>query len=269
MDIRKFLKNDGEKPLDNLVSDGGFCSILRTVVCIGDSLSSGEFEFLNGEGQRSYHDMFEYSWGQFMAREAGIKAYNFSRGGMTAKEYCESYANSKGWWNADIKANAYIIALGVNDVCQILTGDLSDINFDDCEKNKQTFVGYYAKIIQRYKKISPDAKFFLVTPPMLSEEDASRREKHKKISEILYEFTEKFSHTFVIDLRKYGPDYNTEEFREAFFLHGHLSPAGYALTGKMICSYIDYIIRNNPKEFKLLGFQNTPLYTDDAEKNNL
>ena len=30
--------------------------------CIGDSLSSGEFESLDEAGNRGYHDMFEYSW---------------------------------------------------------------------------------------------------------------------------------------------------------------------------------------------------------------
>ena len=30
-----------EKPLDYLVSDGGFSRIFRRLVCIGDSLSSG------------------------------------------------------------------------------------------------------------------------------------------------------------------------------------------------------------------------------------
>ena len=54
----------GEKPLDKLVTNGGFCGIFRTIACIGDSLSSGEFESLNNDGQRGYHDYFEYSWGQ-------------------------------------------------------------------------------------------------------------------------------------------------------------------------------------------------------------
>ena len=80
-----------EKPLENLVSDGGYTSIFRTVACVGDSLSSGEFETFDPEkNQRHYYDMFDYSWGQFIARMAGLTAYNFSRGGMTAKHYCES-----------------------------------------------------------------------------------------------------------------------------------------------------------------------------------
>ena len=52
-----------EKPLDRIVTDGGFCGIFRTIACIGDSLSSGEFESLDEEGRKGYHDCFEYSWG--------------------------------------------------------------------------------------------------------------------------------------------------------------------------------------------------------------
>ena len=54
-----------EKPLDKLISDGGFCSMFRTIGCIGDSLASGEFEGYTDEN-RVCIDMFDYSWGQFM-----------------------------------------------------------------------------------------------------------------------------------------------------------------------------------------------------------
>lgn len=46
---------------------------------IGDSLSSGEHESLIA-GQIGWHDDYEYSWGQFMARACGSKVYNFSCG---------------------------------------------------------------------------------------------------------------------------------------------------------------------------------------------
>ena len=64
MDLTKLLDIPGEKPLDNLATDGGFCGIFRRIACIGDSLSSGEFEGINAEGQKTYHDYFDYSWGQ-------------------------------------------------------------------------------------------------------------------------------------------------------------------------------------------------------------
>ena len=81
-----------------------FTSIFRTIACVGDSLASGEFELIDEEGKNHYYDRFEYSWGQFLARKIGSTVYNFSRGGMTAMEYCKSYARLKDYWNPDLKA---------------------------------------------------------------------------------------------------------------------------------------------------------------------
>ena len=92
MNISEFMPSKDEKPLDRLVGDGGFTGIFRTIACIGDSLSSGEFESDSEACGKGYHDYFEYSWGQYIARTAGCKVYNFSRGGMTAKWFMESYA---------------------------------------------------------------------------------------------------------------------------------------------------------------------------------
>ena len=102
-----------EKPLERLLPDGGFCGIFRTIGCIGDSLSSGEFQTRRSEDAFRYTDMFEYSWGQFMARTIGSKVYNFSKGGMTAKNYVTKFAEEKGFWDPELACQAYIIALGV------------------------------------------------------------------------------------------------------------------------------------------------------------
>ena len=59
---------ENEKPLDKLAEDGGYTAIFRTIACVGDSLSSGEFQAVNSDGVDTYHDMFEYSWGQFLGR---------------------------------------------------------------------------------------------------------------------------------------------------------------------------------------------------------
>ena len=77
----------------------GLCGIFRTIGCVGDSLSSGEFESLDANGNKTYHDMFEYSWGQYLARMAKADRAQFLRGGMTAKEYCESFAGANGYWS--------------------------------------------------------------------------------------------------------------------------------------------------------------------------
>ena len=89
MDWKKELYGKDEKPLERLVESYSYTSVFRTMAFIGDSLSSGEFQLRDPEGKSRYHDMFEYSWGQYIARANGLLAYNFSRGGMTAAPIIE------------------------------------------------------------------------------------------------------------------------------------------------------------------------------------
>ena len=251
-----------EKPLDNLVTDGGFCSVLRTIACVGDSLSSGEHESRSEKGYTGYHDFYEYSWGQYLARMAGLKAYNFSRGGLTCIDFL-ARADAAGYWDKEKAAQAYIIALGVNDLFRISQGrfefgDINDVDVNDYKNNNaSTFVGAYATIIQRYKEIQPKAKFFLMTIPRSN--DTVRSEGEEKHREILYKFAEMFDNTFVLDLRKYAPVYD-EKFKDLFFLAGHMNAAGYLVTAKMVASYIDYIIRHNMDDFRQIGFVGTDFH---------
>ncbi|MDD4773514.1 MAG: SGNH/GDSL hydrolase family protein [Eubacteriales bacterium] len=258
MDITQFMSIPGEKPLDRILTDGGFCGIFRTVGCIGDSLSSGEFESKDENGNNGYHDMFEYSWGQYIARAAGLKAYNFSRGGMTASEYWNSFANQNGFWDADKLCQAYIIALGVNDILNAgqTVGSVADINTDDYNKNANTFAGYYARIIQRLKAMQPKACFFLMTMPC-DDGDEAHIAKIKTHRKLLYDIAGLFDFTYILDFTEYAPIYD-HEFRRNFFLGGHLNAAGYLLTARMTASYIDYIIRHNPRDFAQVGFIGTP-----------
>ena len=257
MNMNGFLPIAGEKPLENIVSDGGYCGIFRRIVCVGDSLSSGEFETFNEDGTKKYIDMFDYSWGQYMARAAGCEVLNFSKGGMSAKGYCESFAESKGFWDAEKAGQAYIIALGVNDLYgqnQEL-GSMADVCDEDYNKNGTTFAGYYAKIIQKYKEIQPYAKFFLITMPHDTRKP-EWEEKGNAHQKLIFEMAEHFSNTYVIDLREYAPMYD-EDFRDKFYLRGHMTPTGYIFTAKMVMSYIDYIIRNNMEDFKKVALIGT------------
>ncbi len=256
MDITRYYKREGELPLDNICDDGGFAAIFRRIACIGDSLSSGEFELVDLDGAHRYYDIYEHSWGQYIARMTGSVVYNFSRGGMRADAYLAGFADEHGFWDSEYKADAYIIALGVNDVInqKMPIGSIDDANPQEPEKNKNTFIGNYARIISRYKTISPHAKFFLITIP-----NADPRVNPKCLPEVLKSFADalgelaaKFDNTYLIDLYRYGPVYD-KVFRDNFFLSGHMNPQGYLLTAKMICSYIDYIIRQNPKDFELVG----------------
>lgn len=247
MDWKCELYNEAEKPLDKLVEGYSNTSIFRTMAFVGDSLSSGEFENRDTEGKPKYYDMFEYSWGQYIARKNGLCAYNFSKGGMTAKEYIESFAEDRGFWDTEKACQVYVIALGVNDIIgrHMEIGSIEDVDTDN-----ETVIRYYAAIVKKYKEINPDAKFFFVGLP--KEDLPDREEKAQEFSKALYSLAEYFENAYVIDLYQYGPEYN-EQFREKFYLYGHMNPSGYILTAKMIDSYIDYIIRHNPEDFRMVG----------------
>ena len=251
MDIAQMFDPE-EKPLERLLPDGGFCGIFRTIGCVGDSLASGEFQTKKADGTWRYTDMFEYSWGQFMARTIGSKVYNFSKGGMTAKRYYTEFAENMDYWNPEYACQAYIIALGVNDrnekLCPL--GDVSDVSADEADLT-DTYGGYYCAIIRKLKTIQKNAKFFLITPPL--NDDPDRTVKIEKIREIIFRVAEVFDNCYVMDLTRYAPKVDAL-YREKFWLHGHLNPCGYVLSAKQIMSYMDYIIRHNIQDFNYVGF---------------
>lgn len=260
MNIQEYIHGtEDEKPLDRIVTDGGFTAIFRTIACIGDSLSSGEFESKREDGTTVYHDFYEYSWGQFIGRSCGSRVYNFSRGGMTAKEYVETFADQNGFWGTDKLAQAYIIALGVNDLFHrtnsIELGSLDDISLSEPEKNAKTFAGYYGQILSRIQRIQPRARIFLVTMPR---DGGERDEAARRHRDLLEQMTALFPHTHLIDLFTYAP-VNDADYKRTFRL-GHMTPTGYVLTARMIESYIDYIIRKSPDDFSQVGFIGTDLY---------
>lgn len=246
-----------ENPLQNLVADGGFTSIFRTIGCIGDSLSSGEHENVSASGVREYYDYYEYSWGQFLARKCGLTAYNFSVGGLTAKDF-HDLARYKKTFTPENACQAYIIALGVNDITSVVSGnaelgDLSDVDFDNCENNKDTVIGNYVKIIQKIRALQPLARIFITTMPKSYNTDAKRIPYIEKFHEELRKLPNYFKYLYVIDLDKYAPVHD-EEFKRVYYLYGHLNAMGYKLTADMYATYIDYIIRNNPEDFSTVAY---------------
>ena len=269
MNVYEYMRvGENEKPLDRIVTDGGFCAIFRTIACIGDSLASGEFESLMPDGTKRYHDFYEYSWGQFIGRSCGSKVYNFSQGGMTAKTYMEVFADLKGLWDRSKVAQAYIIALGVNDVTQHLNGaielgSISDVDVTDYRNNAKTFIGYYAQIIQKVKELQPRARIFLVAPPQNGNPENERTQKYAIIRDLLEELTKVFEYTYLIDLFNDAP--HEDKFFGETYRFGHLTPTGYVLAARIIESYIDYIIRKNPKDFAQAGFIGTDLYFQPEE----
>ena len=251
--------DESEKPLDRLVTGGGLCGIFRRIGCIGDSLASGEFESKRADGSTGFHDMYEYSWGSYIGRDTGAEIVNMGRDLMTAEEFVVSYADSKHFFDPANACQAYIIALGVNDLFtkggQLGTAD--DFHPDDPGKNAKNFAGYMGKLLSRLKAISPRCRIFLVSMPHQECEGCWNPtvEAHR---DLLAAMTRAFTHTYLIDLCEYFPRQN-DEIRSLIYTGSHFNPMGYAYVARCFESYIDWYIRRDPRAFAEVPFIGTNL----------
>ena len=250
--------SEAVNPIANISQNPGLSSIFHTWGFIGDSLSSGEHESHNDDGSMSYNDLYEYSWGQRICAATGATGDNYSQGGETAGGWIEHFWDKPNNRNNNIDAKvspkqAYIIALGVNDVNR---GDepgnvATDINDADYTLNANTFAGNYGGIIQRVKSIQPDAKFFVVTTPV-------GRYVSPAMNGVIRDIADHFDNTYLIDLEKYAVPYD-EEFSDRYFMGGHMTAAGYQYTAWLMMTYIDHIVASNPAEFKQVPYIGTGL----------
>lgn len=261
MDIQSYYVLPGEKPLDRIRDDGGFCGIFRTICCIGDSLSSGEFQTVDALGTNHYYDFYEYSWGQYLARMTGSTVWNCSRGGMTAQEYWDSFSVENRCWDAHKISQAYILALGVNDFswAGYEVGQWQDA-FREPTSDKDCFACYYGKILKKIRQQSPGSKLFLVTMPRETSDEPEYAEKKRQHKQLLHGIAQAMTDTWVIDLHRYAPIYDAE-FKRNFYFNGHMNAQGYLLTAKIIGSYVDYIIRSSPEAFQNTPFLGTGIHT--------
>ena len=199
----------------------------------------------------------------FIGRKCGLEAFNFSMGGMTARQFrTEHFAQHCGFLDRSKVCQAYVIALGVNDMYQLgkdpeyQFGSMDDVDLNDYRNNKSSFVGDYCRLIQQIKEMQPKARVFVMTMPRepdFNEEMATVNVKFDKHAEFLRSLPEIFEFTYVLDLRKYMPIVD-DDFKKQYYLAGHLNPMGYMHIADIVCTYIDNIIRNNMDDFKQVGF---------------
>ena len=228
-------------PLGHISDDPGMLGIFLNVGCIGDSLASGE-AYWNEGGITQGADFYEYSWGQFLARQTGNTYYNWSRGGLTSKTWNSStYATE--CFDGNHLCEAYIIGLGQNDHNQSMTiGSSADIDFADYNNNADTVYGNYAKIIQRIQDINPKAKIFVLT-------DMNPYVERDGYNAPMRDMPSLFSNVYLVDLQAYGSRYYNSPILSAQMRAGHYNAYGYKLCSLLISNYINWIILTQPSEF--------------------
>ena len=248
----KTINNAEETPLENIITDGGMTRIFRTIGVIGDSLASGAMTYQEAEEEADERNqvMYEYSWIQYMARYCGSKAYNFSNSGMatssmftnpTFKEIYDELTDGKHL------CQAYFIALGHNDYnYNADIGSLEDVDLSNCDNNKDTFIGNYARIISTIKRLQPNAKIF----PILMRNGEKYGKYNAAIREACSLFTE---NVYPIEMDIYAIE--KQDWESTF---GHGNTMGYLNYSYQISSYVDWYIRRYPDDFKFVQFIGTP-----------
>lgn len=257
---------EGEKPLERTVQDGGLCGIFRRIGCIGDSLAAGELESKRPDGSTGFHDMLDYSWGSYIGRDTGAEIVNMGRDLMTAEEFVNTYADSKRFFDPASACQAYIVALGVNDLFTKAgeLGAIADVHPDDPEKNAENFAGYYGRLLSRLKAISPRCRLFLVSMPR-QECEGNWNPTVVAHRDLLVEMTKLFSHAYVLDLTEYFPVQN-DAIRGIIYTGSHFNPMGYMYVARCFESYIDWYIRRDPRAFAEVPFIGTDLSYNEVIK---
>ena len=243
---------DESNPLSNLLENGGYTNIFKKISCIGDSLTEGVFEYTEG-GEVKYagkpQGLELYSYPTQLARMTGATVNNYGVGGATAKSWLETTECSNCFKNEN-KAQAYIIALGTNDTDYSGNVD-TDIDLKNYSNNADTFVGNYAKIIQKCLELQPKAKVFVVTIPK------TRTDYHHAWTtgnSQIKSIAEKLG-VYVLDVFTYSESHdNPDKYKEHFYTGGHRNAIGYKRTAVEYATYISWLIYNNPNDFKNTHF---------------
>ena len=267
-DLKEIIdKKTNGFPLDNIIADGGMMNIFQKIVCIGDSLTRGQFES-NNTGTVVYNNEDNYSYPAHLKRilnNTSVKT--FAKGGACASNSTTSVSDNHSWLDAfaadcftnENKAECYIIALGTNDIgyYNSFNGTVStDIDLNNYTNNARNSVGGYAQIIQRIIELQPKAKIFCVGIPATRNTLSTRTAANEKISDIC----DLFSNCYYLDMQTYGvqPE-GVAEYKAVYYMGGHRSSQGYYQSAKEVSTYIDYIIKKNPNDFKQIPFIGTDL----------
>lgn len=236
--------------------------IFETVGVIGDSYSSVRTYYTDYLGAiQSVGDIEANSWGAAMARNSNRTYKNFAKGGLECSSWLTD--TDKGYPVASQSENlcqAYIIGLGINDSARhnlSYIGTTADINDANEDLNANSFIGNYAKIIQKMKKLQRGVKIFVMTMGNYTSEN--NQNTYIAYNEAIRDIATYFENVYLIDLfALYHDEYaKTGGFFEAETLNGHFTPLAYQKVAIMISNEISKIIYENPEDFDYITFIGT------------
>jgi lysophospholipase L1-like esterase len=226
--ISKVDANQKDKINPCLYTETSGCRTFRKILCIGDSLTQGTFEYTNEQGEYVYYNDDRYSYPTFLKTISGRDVTNAGTGGLTTKSWWEMHQND------DFSGHdACIIALGRNDY---VSGR---------ETTSEERYTYMANIINAVRAANPKIKVFVAT--MLNYytgtgADAVNNDM-RSIAEV--------NNCFLVDISKHG------KLVQKDYSYSHLTATGYEKVANYYFNYISYIMAEQPKDFMNVQFVGT------------
>lgn len=242
---------------DTGVNMGKFCEYIgkefgafRRGIAIGDSLTEGNLDLVDGTGNKSIGGV--YSFPTLIEKMTGVPVYNAGIAGATVESWINAATVSahaqggswgiSGWeWNLDgddtlddEMSNHYdfaIINIGYND---------HDLNPDPTEEDLNNFHGAVDDLIEYLQEKTPYIRIFLCTflPCFANLSWQPYRNQ-------LMKFHKPSEGVWVLDLYTYSntakkTDYNTDE---------HMTALGYQKMAEEIVGYISYTMATDKNDY--------------------
>nr|DAT67391.1 MAG TPA: GDSL like Lipase Acylhydrolase [Caudoviricetes sp.] len=244
------LKNKFDKIENHVENDFDYCQIFHKIAGIGDSLMSGELAFYSeSEQTNKFVDLHKYSWLSNLCKNIGAEATHYSSGGQSTKSWLEEKLNDMK--SESVLPSAYYIGLGTNDASDVDGSPRVPLGtIADCDTNKQTFYGYYSRIIKEVKEFNPHAKIFCCSLYYTIDYNL---EKTQNYCRAISEMCDKYGCYYIDFFSKYGEFYSRND--NVFMSVGHFTSPGYVRVGKEIQQLTNEVISGNQTDFMFVGLE--------------
>lgn len=217
-----------------MLTDGlGFVAFSK-FASVGDSLSVGYNT--HSDGTAVPKDL-EHSWGKYVEKRTGSKAYWTGVHGATCKSWLTTL--SKEWGLNYTKTLGemplYVVCMGANEDSTKLG------TIDDVGTNTDTLYAYASKVITELRAISP--KCFIVCTGI------SRKQANKTINAVFKAICDLYDKCYFMDC---WDEFNHAPFSNYHFA-SHYSANGYAMMAQLFDYKLKEIMANHVEDFKYIN----------------
>ena len=212
--------------------DGYEINVFKHGFCVGDSLTAGTFNYMDGTTEKSDYVVPEYSYPVQLSKITGIEIYTSAVGGQTSYEWYQDHISS-----TIAGFDFAIIQFGVNDALEY-NGWTND-----------SITGFTG-IINMLQRDNNGIKIFVATTiPALAYQGQAFNDVNNGIRALVESLDDE--NVILLDMVKYAStklkQYNA----------GHLTALGYSRLAMDYKNYISWYIATNPEQFRAVQFIGT------------